>query len=375
MNALAELIRQDIAREGCISFARFMELALYCPTLGYYERTPDSVGRSGDFYTNVSVGRVFGELLARQFAQGRDDEEPFQLVEAGAHQGQLAGDILEWMRRGRPDLWERLEYWIIEPSLRRRAWQEATLEQFAGRVRWFAGWEALPQRVRGVIFSNELLDAFPVERFTWDAKARAWFTQGVGWDGTRFVWRRFAGALRNLREELARQSIFPTPELEAVLPEGFTLDLSPAAVSWWAGAAQQLQTGQLVTIDYGLAAGELLRPERAHGTLRAYFRHQVSGDVLSRVGEQDLTAQVNFTALERTAVEAGLVTVGLFSQGEFLTRLAVTGPEGARARDEWGAAAVRQFQTLIHPEHLGRSFRVLVQTAGPQSTSASEGNS
>ena len=118
-----------------------MDLALYCPVCGYYEKEKDSLGRRGDFYTSVSVGGLLGELLAFQFADWLATLNPQtpirQLVEAGAHDGQLAKDILAWLRTRRPELLRRIEYWIVEPSARRRGWQRETLREFAPRVRWF----------------------------------------------------------------------------------------------------------------------------------------------------------------------------------------------------------------------------------------------
>src|SRR5215472_13089530 len=129
MNSLAQVIRREIlAQGGIIPFVRFMELALYCPNLGYYEIKADNVGRRGDFYTSVSVGSLFGELLAYQFVEWREAIKPpkFHIVEAGAHNGQLAKDILAWLRSNRPSLFEKLEYVIVEPSPLRQQWQRET---------------------------------------------------------------------------------------------------------------------------------------------------------------------------------------------------------------------------------------------------------
>src|SRR6185295_1623180 len=149
---------------------------LYCPKSGYYEPIRP-IGRDGDFYTSVSTGSLFGEMLAFQFAHWLESvaSSPLHLVEAGAHNGQLAFDILDWLKQRRPGLLSELEYWLIEPSPQRRAWQRAKLEQFAGRVQWAQSLQALPiDGVNGVIFSNELLDAFPVHRLVWDRKSRKW---------------------------------------------------------------------------------------------------------------------------------------------------------------------------------------------------------
>ena len=260
---IGAVLRAEIAKEATISFAKFMELALYCPKIGYYERREARIGRKGDYYTSVSVGKRFGELLAWQFAEwlagtlalpGR-----VQLVEGGAHDGQLAADILGWLRAKQPALCERLEYWIIDPSEERQKWQRERLEDFAGKVRWFRYFAELPRQVEGVIFSNELLDSMPVQRFAWDAKGEVWFEWGVGWDGTKFVSKRMAADGQIIRQAFPELS----PELEAVLPDGFVIEVSQAGANRWRAAAERLGTGKLVTIDYGLKAEEFLLPERS----------------------------------------------------------------------------------------------------------------
>src|SRR5205823_2938276 len=177
MTEIDKIVRIELERHGIIPFAQFMRLALYCPKFGYYDHLEGRIGRQGDFFTSVSVGPLFGELLAFQFAQWleRLSGAPLQLVEAGAHDGQLAFDILSWLGQNRPALLGSLQYWIIEPSSRRHGWQKERLENFAHHVRWFKDLDALPPGgVRGVIFSNELLDAMPVHRLGWDAALGRW---------------------------------------------------------------------------------------------------------------------------------------------------------------------------------------------------------
>jgi SAM-dependent MidA family methyltransferase len=145
-----------------------------------------------------------------------------------------------------------------------------------------------------------------------------------------------------------------------VLPEGFALEISPAALAWWRTAASALQAGKLMAVDYGYAEGEGFRPERAQGTLRAFFRHHASADLLAQPGEQDLTAHVNFPALREAGEAAGLRTEGLARQSGFLTEI-VARARGLETWAPWDEKKGRQFQTLTHPEHLGERFRVLIQ--------------
>ena len=365
-----------------------MELALYCPVHGYYETKTDNPGRQGDYYTSVGVGELFGQLLAFQFAEWLEtlNSQPstLNLIEAGAHDGRLAKDILAWLQLKRPKLFGQIEYWIIEPSACRQEWQKETLKDFAPRVRWFAGFQSLFQEstghsspatrhppLHGIIFSNELLDAMPVHRFGWDAKNKKWFEWGVAVDGEKFVWARIPGALAPQSGESAGAGgVFANPppsiihlpsSLLAVLPDGYTIETCPAAESWWREAANILGHGKLLTIDYGFTADELFSPVRMYGTLRAYYRHHASDDLLANVGEQDLTTHVNFSAIRAAGESAGLKTETFSTQSQFLTRIL-----GKASKDdsfgEWNTNRTRQFQTLTHPEHLGRAFRVLVQS-------------
>ncbi len=377
MRPVVELIRREIVASGVLSFARFMELALYCPDYGYYEANKDNPGRRGDFYTSVSVGELFGQLLAFQFSQWLEVEagnpkSEAGIVEAGAHDGTLARDILNWLRRARPGLYERLQYSIIEPSLRRQEWQKEKLQEFAPRVRWFADLSTLARAphhslFQGVIFSNELLDAMPLHRFSWDATAGKWFEWGVALEGEKFVWAKIrkseAGGQKSELNTPAVLHHLP-PDLLAVLPDGYTVEISPAAENWWREAAGVLNCGRLMTMDYGLGTDELFSPNRPHGTLRAYFRHRLAADLLANAGEQDITAHVNFPAIQAAGESAGLATESFLNQTQFLTRILDKAVKD-ESFDPWNASRTRQFQTLTHPEHLGRAFRVLVQLRQP----------
>jgi SAM-dependent MidA family methyltransferase len=380
-------IRAEIARRGTVTFARFMELALYAPGSGYYERLRE-IGRLGDFFTSVSVGPVFGGLLACQFAKWLEQIPPAasgrrQLVEAGAHDGQLALDVLGWLRRRRPDVFDTVDYWIIEPSPIRQAWQQKRLTEWPN-AKWAADLGELGAgQVHGVIFSNELLDAMPVHRLAWDAASNTWMEWSVGWWDEQFVWQKTAlskEATAGLRAYPGPASIggtnpsshcvgrgeqkeggaIPT-DLEAVLPDGFILEISPAAAHWWTRAAGALASGKLLAVDYGFGEGGWLRPENVSGTLRAYCGHHVGDSLLQNPGGQDITAHVNFSGVQGAGEAAGLRTEAFVGQSKFLMEIFQRGLPDRVGFQEWNPAEIRQFQTLIHPEHLGHRFRVLVQ--------------
>ena len=354
MNPLVHRLREHIQHFGPMPFTEFMRRALYDSSDGYYSRDTRKIGKRGDFMTSVSVGAFFGELLAFQFARWiellRNQATSYQIVEAGAHDGQLARDILESLHENEPSLLTSIEYWIIEPHAGRRVGQQKTLAPFFN-VRWFKTLDEIQGRVNGIIFSNELLDALPAHPFSWNAAARRFEEIGVGLMGDSFVWTR-------LPQPTIAPPQFP-PELLDVLPDDYVFELSPDASEWWKGAASALTRGFLLTIDYGGVLEELLSPSRTSGTMRAYSRHRVTADVLANPGEQDITTHVNFSEIQRAGEAAGLKTVTLTTQSQFLTEI-------ARAlwtrRGSWPQHQVRQFQTLTHPEHLGRPFRVLVQS-------------
>jgi SAM-dependent MidA family methyltransferase len=357
MKPLSEIIRAEIAANGgVLPFARFMELALYCPEYGYYEQQRDTVGRCGDFITSASIGELFGQLLAFQFANWLP-ESKIRIIEAGAHDGKLARDILNWLQHNRPKLFSEIEYLILEPSPRRQAWQKETLKDFVPRVRWFSRFsDPTVQQSNGIIFCNELLDAMPLNRFGWDAKNKKWFGWGIAAKGEKFIWRRMSEEIRK-----ARITTHAPPELLDVLPDNYTIETSPSAENWWGNAAGILARGKLLAIDYGLTDGEMFSPARTNGTLRAYFRHHISDNLLSNVGEQDLTAHINFSAIQKAGEEAGLKTETFCTQTQFLTQILAQAQKD-KSFGEWNASRTRQFQTLTHPEHLGRAFRVLIQS-------------
>lgn len=366
MNELAEKIAQKIHVSGPMCFAEFMDLALYCPNLGYYEGEKDRVGRGGDFYTSVSAGQVFGNLLAFQIAEWSRsprlglENGPLQIVEAGAHRGDLARDILSWMQRHAPDVFDRLDYWIVGPSSALQSAQKSALTD-RHNVTWANDLEAVAKRlsggVRGIILSNELLDAMPVHRVSWDKRARRWFEFGVTLEGGTFAWERLPVACPAVAHS-TKLSRLP-PALADVLPDGFSTEVESASPAWWTEASRALARGYLVTFDYGLEWDEFFTPHRANGTLRGYRKHQYVTDILQHPGFQDITAHVDFTAIREAGEAQGLHTLAQMQQSKFLVQLTERYLTGGFPT--WTAAEIRQFRTITHPEGLGRALQVLVQ--------------
>ena len=347
MNALGELIRQEIRTLGPMRFDRFMEVALYHPEHGYYAR-PRRIGRSGDFFTSVSVGPLFGRMLtwqARQMA-GLLAEPEFWIVEQGAHDGRLACDILKEARRW-PDFAGRLRYLIVEPSPSHREAQEKMLAGFVERVQWVEVLaNAKDEKPCGLFLSNELADALPVRLI--EAKDGAWRERCVGLaEKDELTWA-LAEPDAELRAAIDALPLAPT--------DGFRTEIGLAARRWMMDAGAFLRRGYVVTIDYGFSASAYYAPFRRDGTLTCYHDHRRSDNVLDNPGRQDITAHVDFTALARAGERAGLETLALVDQQRFLT--GILGAQGGP--DDLGGET-KAFQALTHPEHLGARFQVLAQ--------------
>jgi SAM-dependent MidA family methyltransferase len=359
---LAELLAERIRRDGPITFADFMRECLYHPIHGYYSK-PES-RRFADYYTSVDVHPIFGRLLARQFAEmwghlGCPAE--FILVEAGAGVGRLAGHILDFSKAQLPAFYEALRYVAVERSAVRREQALNNLKGHADAGR-FHGSVEIPLRIAaGCLFSNELADALPVHRvIAQDGKVTEIF---VGFTNGKFVDSIAELSTCAISEYFAAQGV--------TLQEGQQSEAGLEVRDWITEVGRRLKSGYILTIDYGHRAAELFDDHHMRGTLLAYRDHRVSEDYYASPGEQDLTAHVNFTALETWGKQSGLETAGFVSQTAFLLGLgrenefadlydpSQTEVEKARAR--------LQLKTLIHPEGMGERFQVLIQQKGTPS--------
>jgi len=348
------------------SFAEVMQRALYDPEHGYYGRGPRRIGRSGDFFTAVSVGPLYGQLIAQVTSdvfQSLGCPADFTLFEQGAHDGQLAEDIWNgWPHPTRP------RYAIIEPQPAYRAAQQQRLQPLMqDRITWFDDFHHLasfprpssdpessikhlaPSLPPTFFLSNELLDAFPVHRVRWNGEQ--WRELYVSAD---HQWIEGDLSTDDVRAEAAR---LPTD-----LPSGYTTEVHPAAAHWMRQLACLPFVGTVLIADYGYEAPEYYQPERSEGTLRRYHQHRSDGDVLDQLGECDLTAHINFTRVIEEAEAAGLKVERFMDQGRFLTHAAtrwLQSLEGS-ATTPSTAAALRQFHTLTHPAHMGAAFKMLL---------------
>lgn len=362
---MVQAIAAEIAAAGPISFARFMELALYHPTYGYYMRTgaDDSaqhIGWDGDFYTNSDVHAVFGRLLGRQLQQidhVLDHPTPFTVVEMGPGKGTLARDILHAISAN-PSLLARFRYVLIEHSPAMRAAQQRALDFWSkqpGLVSWVDSLDALPsESVVGTFLSNELVDAFPVHRIR--------IVDDVAHELTvTFREGRFVEQLTLLVNPAVQAYLRRLSDLGITLIEGQTADINLYALAWMAQVARVMAKGVVLTIDYGHTAQDLFGPERRNGTLLGYRRQMLSEDPYEAVGFQDLTAHIDFSALAAAGEEAGLAVTGFTNQLSFLMSLGVE-----QELERWEPGS-REFQAIVHllrPEGMGRTFKILIQHKG-----------
>lgn len=355
---LKEIIAREIAANGGIRFSRFMELCLYHPESGYYMKDRTRIGKKGDFFTSSSVHSLFGALIARQLDQMWQllGCESFTLVEQGAGEGHLAKDILDSVRHEHPDFYRRLNYRIVEVSPDNRQRQSANLSSHADIISWSTFEELEP--VTGCFLSNELVDAFPVHL----AEKR---------DGAYFevyVSNTDAGFGEQLRPDDGRlETHFSW--LGSSPCEGNRGEANLAAVDWIRQVSDRLEKGFVLSVDYGYPAEELYAPFRRNGTLMCYHRHSSNEDPYQLVGEQDITAHVDFTALQKAGLERGLHTLYFDVQYRFLMALGFIEQLmqlQAAAKSETEAAALRMtLKNLVMPdEGMGSTFKVLIQGKG-----------
>jgi SAM-dependent MidA family methyltransferase len=329
---LIESIRETIRAQGPQSFAWFMQQALYHPEHGYYSSGRCAIGRKGDYFTNVSVGPLFGQLLASQFSEiwerlGKIND--FVIVEQGAHDGQFAVDVLEFAQKRLPKFFDAVRYRILEPFPILEEQQRRRFEAFGDKIEWRKSLEPFT----GVHFSNELLDAMPV-RLISDGTEKL-----VGFDGENLVF-------------------VERPVDKAVLNQ--------PALDWMDEIAANLQRGYLIAIDYGCTDEDFRR------TVQVRAQHRNLYSPFDSIGEADITMSVDWRSIVERAQANGLRVAGFTDQHHFLTGIISQFGRGGSPEPpagDWGQSplpdsrkAKRELQTLLHPEMLGRAFQVLALT-------------
>ncbi len=329
---------------GWISFARYMELALYAPGLGYYSGGSMKFGGSGDFVTAPQISPLFGRVLARQYAEVLR-QTGGGVLELGAGTGLLATQILGELSALGVDA----PYSILEVSSDLRARQQETLQPFAGKINWL---DRLPEKFSGVIFGNEVLDALPVHLVHWTDNGP--FERGVSMDGQDIDWHDRPIADPVLLEKARSLG----------LAAGYVSEINLAAPALVKSLSDSLEAGLLLFIDYGFGRSEYYHQQRGMGTLRAHYRHHALDDPFHLPGLCDLTAHVDFTAVADAGLEAGLNVCGYTTQANFLLAggitalLAETRPDSAASYLPLSSGV----QKLLSPAEMGELFKMIGMT-------------
>ena len=320
--ALISAIQQEIvAAGGSITFARFMELALYHPQFGYYMTGIPRIGRHGDYFTSVSVGPLLGRILARQFQRWNVAE----ILEFGGHRGQLRNDIL-----------------AAAPQLNYRGVEVG---------------DPLPDQIAGCVFSNEFLDALPVHRVCGDQEIYV-----VERASRPFMAAESPANGRDARSTIFREVLGPLsdPRLPR-LPAGYRAEINLRATDWLTDIARRLTHGFVLTIDYGFERAEYFLPHHAAGHLQCYYRHTKSGNPYVHIGEQDITAHVDFTALIEHGQSLGLEPVLFTDQAHFLLQVGEVEIADIITRNAGQYSAERNAVHQLLHSTMGQTFKVLIQ--------------
>jgi SAM-dependent MidA family methyltransferase len=341
--ALLDRVAAELAaHENWISFARYMQLALYEPGLGYYSGGNRLFGDAGDFVTAPELSPLFARTLARQVAELLQPGDA--VLEFGAGSGALAHELLGAL--GDPP------YLILETSPGLRARQR---ERLGTRVRWI---DRLPKNFRGVMLANEVVDALPVH-------ALAWTDRGIVERGVCANEGELAWCERPAHGEV----LAAAAKIDVALPPSgrYQSELGLAAQGWMRAVGESLERGALIVIDYGFPQHEYYHPQRSNGTLMCHYRHRAHGDPFHLPGLQDITAHVDFSALAATARDCRLEVLGYSSQARFLVNCGITELLASLDASDVAryAPAASAANRLLSPGEMGELFKVLAAGRGP----------
>jgi SAM-dependent MidA family methyltransferase len=347
-NPLTELIIQKIRNEGPITFRDYMEMCLYYPGLGYYTSRKEKIGTEGDFYTSPILTSLFGEMIGKQLEEMWTilGKKEFTVIEYGAGTGALCRDILTYLEQNE-EFYAKLNYCIIEKSESMREKERSILTE---KVRWISSPSELG-KVSGCILSNELLDNFSVHKV-------------VMKDGLKEVFVDHNGVFTEVLKPASNELVSYLEQLNVTLPEGFYTEINLQAIDWINEIAATLKEGFVLTIDYGYLAIEL--QNKSKGTLLCYNKHKVNDNPYISIGEQDITAHVNFTALQKWGEMKGLSSCGYTNQGYFLRGLGLTNHLRKAEQNQNANPTDKQKLFLIHTllTDMGNKFKVLIQQKG-----------
>ncbi|MEW6740468.1 MAG: class I SAM-dependent methyltransferase [Nitrospirota bacterium] len=356
MSPLKEKIIERIKSEGPINFETFMEMALYYPGLGYYTKDSTKIGRTGDFYTSPHLHSIFGAMIGRQMEEmwtaiGRP--EIFHIVEMGAGMGYLAKDMLEYLEE--KEIFKHLKYTIVEINPKVRAKQQELLSEFSDKVKWVSHISEL-KPITGCFLSNELLDAFPVRLIEVSNNPD---------NGLKEIYVSIDGDdLVEVKMPCSAEVKKYLNEFGIELPEGYKTEVNLKIKDWLSEVSNKLFEGFILTIDYGYPAQDYYSEDRNRGTLLCYYHHQINENPYQNIGEQDLTAHVNFSSLKKWGDELGLKTIGFCPQGTYLVSLGIDEIIKELYGDSPDVFDVAKIKGLILPQGMGESHKVMIQYKG-----------
>ena len=347
---LIDFIRARIESAGPVTFRWFMEQALYHPEHGYYSSGKGATGRGGDYFTNVSVGPLFGKMIAIQFREMWERmgaPAQFAIVEQGANDGVFARDVLESLQTDAPDFARAARYVIVEPFPILEKRQRETLAAFPG-VQWRGGVDALDP-FRGVHFSNELIDAMPLHVVK--LAGGEWRERLVDWLDGAFAWADAPLSSEKLRAHLEKLPLQPGADCIA--------EVNLDAPDWLDALTPRIEAGWILIADYGHTRAAHFAPGRT-GTLACYSRHRRGDDPFQDAGLADITAHVDFTSIAEHAAALGMGVAGYADQHHFMAGLAQQAfPDTNEPPDPAKQKMLRAFTTLMHPNFMGMQFKFL----------------
>jgi len=359
VNPLQKKIVQQIKKKGPITFEQFMSMTLYDPEFGYYNTESGKIGRTGDFYTSSHLHPVFGAIMGRQIIEmwnlmGRT--ENFRIVEMGGGAGYFCKDLLDSLRSVDKfaDFFRALKYTIIERSPALRNKQQGLLSGFSGKIEWLSALSECGS-ITGCIFSNELLDAFPVHLVRMEDSLREIY---VDFDEEK--------GFMEIAGDLSNEEILPYfRNFSSELRKGYTTEVNLRIRDWLREINEVLERGFILTIDYGYPAWDYYSEDRDRGTILCYHKHQINENPYLNIGEQDITAHVNYSALKKWGEDIGIKTAGFCGQGVFMVSLGIDedikkiaeGPEDY-------VFEIARIKKLILPQGMGESHKVMVQYKG-----------
>lgn len=363
--ALQKIISKAIANapQKRITFAEYMNLVLYHTEYGYYSSGRVGIGSTGDFFTSSSLGEDFGQLLANQLYdmwQTMDYPVPFNIVEMGGGNGSTAYDILKYLPTAYPDFSQAIEYILVEESSELIREQQKALKSLEEiKITWKDWQDISDDRIVGCCFSNELVDAFPVHLVT--IKNRQLQEVYVTKEQDKLVEAYGEISTSKLQDYFEFVGI---NFLNEDYPEDYRTEINLAALDWLSTVSSKLRKGYILTIDYGYPATKYYHPQRYQGTLKCYYQHRHHHNPYVNLGYQDITAHVDFTALEKQGKLCGLEKIGFTQQGMFLMALGLGDRLQELSNGKYNIQQIFQrrdaLHQLINPTGLG-GFGVLIQ--------------